>query len=84
MRVEPNKHKRIPSFMSHRWTQSFRGHTKNLNTIENLPLVFRLQAPDSSEYLFGADREEQQVKIFGNLEIGFVLFSHFHFCRRSG
>jgi len=134
MRVDPKKHKRTPSFTTRRRTQSFRRHTKNLNTIENLPpvevdgfldrkqelqsggkratirswksyytvlcgqlmcffrdqedffeskassspimiyqasvelandytkrnFVFRLHAPDGSEYLFGADSEEQQ------------------------
>ena len=34
--------------------------------------VFRLHAPDGSEYLFGADSEEQQVRICDKLEIGFV------------
>ena len=39
MRVDPKKHKRTPSFTTRRRTQSFRRHTKNLNTIENLPPV---------------------------------------------
>ena len=134
MRVDPKKHKRTPSFTTRRRTQSFRRHTKNLNTMENLPpvevdgfldrkqelqsggkratirswksyytvlcgqlmcffrdqedffeakaasspimiyqasvelandytkrnFVFRLHAPDGSEFLFGADSEEQQ------------------------
>jgi len=34
-----NKHKRTPSFTTRRRTQSFRRHTKNLNTVENLPPV---------------------------------------------
>lgn len=134
MRADPKKHKRTPSFTTRRRTQSFRRHTKNLNTMENLPpvevdgfldrkqelqsggkratirswksyytvlcgqlmcffrdqedffeskassspvmiyqasvetandytkrnFVFRLHAPDGSEYLFAADSEEQQ------------------------
>jgi hypothetical protein len=134
MRADPKKHKRTPSFTTRRRTQSFRRHTKNLNTMENLPpvevdgfldrkqelqsggkratirswksyytvlcgqlmcffrdqedffeakaasspimiyqasvetandytkrnFVFRLHAPDGSEFLFGADSEEQQ------------------------
>ena len=39
MRVDPKKHKRTPSFTTRRRTQSFRRHTKNLNTMENLPPV---------------------------------------------
>jgi len=39
MRLEPKKHKRTPSFTTRRRTQSFRRHTKNLNTVQNLPPV---------------------------------------------
>merc|ERR1719350_520359 len=39
MRADPKKHKRTPSFTTRRRTQSFRRHTKNLNTMENLPPV---------------------------------------------
>jgi len=39
MRIDPKKHKRTPSFTTRRRTQSFRRHTKNLNTVENLPPV---------------------------------------------
>ena len=39
MRADPKKHKRTPSFTTRRRTQSFRRHTKNLNTKENLPPV---------------------------------------------
>merc|ERR1719397_2276200 len=38
-RLEPQKHKRTPSFTTRRRTQSFRRHTKNLNTMQNLPPV---------------------------------------------
>jgi len=39
MRLEPKQHKRTPSFTTRRRTQSFRRHTKNLNTVQNLPPV---------------------------------------------
>ena len=39
MRADPKKHKRTPSFTTRRRTQSFPRHTKNLNTMENLPPV---------------------------------------------
>merc|ERR1719411_1159290 len=39
LRLEPQKHKRTPSFTTRRRTQSFRRHTKNLNTVQNLPPV---------------------------------------------
>merc|ERR550539_870585 len=39
MRADPKKHKRTPSFTTRRRTQSFWRHTKNLNTMENLPPV---------------------------------------------
>merc|ERR1719277_1519515 len=39
MRADPKKHKRTPSFTTRRRTQSFRRHTKNLNTMQNLPPV---------------------------------------------
>merc|ERR1711892_192516 len=39
MRLDPKKHKRTPSFTTRRRTQSFRRHTKNLNTMQNLPPV---------------------------------------------
>jgi len=39
MRLDPKKHKRTPSFTTRRRTQSFRRHTKNLNTVQNLPPV---------------------------------------------
>ena len=39
LRMEPQKHKRTPSFTTRRRTQSFRRHVKNLNTMQNLPPV---------------------------------------------
>merc|ERR1719336_2782283 len=136
LRMEPQKHKRMPSFTTRRRTQSFRRHVKNISghNMQNLPpvevdgfldrkqelqtggkratirswksyytvlcgqlmcffrdqedffeakaasspimiyqasvetandytkrnFVFRLHAPDGSEFLFGADSEEQQ------------------------
>merc|ERR1711902_387097 len=39
LRVEPQKHKRTPSFTTRRRTQSFRRHVKNINTMQNLPPV---------------------------------------------
>merc|ERR1712013_679683 len=39
MRLEPKKHKRTPSFTTRRRTQSFRRHTKNMGTVQNLPPV---------------------------------------------
>ena len=59
MRADPKKHKRTPSFTTRRRTQSFRRHTKNLNTMENLPPVEvdgfldRKQVRSSFLHLFG-------------------------------
>ena len=39
LRLEPQKHKRTPSFTTRRRTQSFRRHVKNINTMQNLPPV---------------------------------------------
>merc|ERR1719341_1643704 len=164
MRADPKKHKRTPSFTTRRRTQSFRRHTKNLNTMENLPpvevdgfldrkqelqsggkratirswksyytvlcgqlmcffrdqedffeakaasspimiyqasvetandytkrnFVFRLHAPDGSEFLFGADSEEQQeewvkkIKFHAGLPPSQQLTSYKAFDEMSG
>ena len=39
LRLEPQKHKRTPSFTTRRRTQSFRRHVKNINAMQNLPPV---------------------------------------------
>merc|ERR1719384_114801 len=39
LKIEPQKHKRTPSFTTRRRTQSFRRHVKNINTMQNLPPV---------------------------------------------
>merc|ERR1711936_1375643 len=36
LRLEPQKHKRTPSFTTRRRTQSFRRHVKNINAMQNL------------------------------------------------
>ena len=39
LRLEPQKHKRTPSFTTRRRTQSFRRHVKNISNMQNLPPV---------------------------------------------